>query len=204
MDAAKPSAESFNESQSFQVIREMIRISHRNMKNNGLLFILWGWTMVAVNLMNFVKNESVLILPVIRTMNVLGTLLGLTAVVFSLVAIFRQRKTVQTYMGISLRYVWFSTFAAMVLINLIEGNVLHHINFEFQHPVYMVLIAMATVITGGILRFRLILAGGVIFGLLALAASYLNLSHQLLLDALAWFTAFVIPGHYLYATRNRS
>jgi len=204
METTHPATESFDEHQSFQVIREMIRISHRNVKNNSLLFILWGWTMMTVNLMHFVKNEAILIQPLSRLMTVAGTLLGTVALGFSVYTIYTQRRKVQTYMGISLRYVWISAFAAMVLINLIENNVLRQISFEFQHPVFMVLIAMATVITGGILRFRLITAGGVIFGILALVASWLPLASQQLLEAFAWLIAFVLPGHYLYATRNRS
>jgi hypothetical protein len=91
----------------------------------------------------------------------------------------------------------------MVLINLIQGNVLHKIVFELQHPIFMVLIAIAIVVTGGILRYKMIIAGGIIFGLLAFASSYLPLTQQMLLEAIAWVIAFIIPGHILYAKRNR-
>jgi branched-subunit amino acid ABC-type transport system permease component len=93
-------------------------------------------------------------------------------------------------------------FACLVLINLIQFNVLHKINFELQHPLFMVIMAFATVITGGILRYKLVTIGGIIFGLIALLSSYVTLPYQLLLESFAWLIAFVIPGHYLYATRK--
>jgi branched-subunit amino acid ABC-type transport system permease component len=133
----------------------------------------------------------------------LRVILPVSGLIFTLYYILKQRKKVQTYIGISLRYVWISLFASMVLVNLIQMNVLHRVNFELQHPIFMVLIAFAVTVTGGILRYRLIIAGGIIFGLLALAASYFELQTQLLLEAIAWIIAFIIPGHLLYAKRNK-
>jgi len=115
----------------------------------------------------------------------------------------KQRKKVQTYIGISLRYVWISLFVCMVLVNLIQFNVLQDINFELQHPIFMVLMAFAVTTTGGILRYRMIIIGGVAFGILALVASYLNLQEQLLIESVAWAIAFIIPGHILYANRKK-
>jgi hypothetical protein len=55
--------------------------------------------------------------------------------------------------------------------------------------------------TGVILRYPFVLVGGVIFGVLALTASSLELPEQLLIESLAWFVAFVIPGHLLNAKK---
>ena len=108
-----------------------------------------------------------------------------------------------TYIGVSLRYVWVSLFLSMVLVNLIQFNVLHKINFELQHPIFMVFIAFAIVVTGGILRFKLIIAGGIVFGLMAYVCSYFPLQEQLLIEAIAWIIALIIPGHILYSKRNK-
>jgi branched-subunit amino acid ABC-type transport system permease component len=67
----------------------------------------------------------------------------------------------------------------------------------------MVLMAFAVTITGGILRYRLIIIGGVVFGILALVASYLNLKEQLLVESAAWTISFIIPGHLIYANRKK-
>ncbi len=86
---------------------------------------------------------------------------------------------------------------------MIQFNVLHQINFELQHPIFMVIIAFAITVTGGILRHRLIIIGGILFAALAYTASYFNLQEQLLIESFAWVIAFIIPDHILYAKREK-
>ena len=191
------------EARSLQLIREMIAVSRNKLNQDGILFIVWGWiSFINYFVLNYLPEQVLLshrLMQIIRSFRVILPLLGLA---YTLYYILKQRKSVQTYMGISLRYVWGSLFVSLVLVNLIQMNVLHSINFELQHPIFMVLIAFATTVTGGILRYNLLIGGGIVFGLLAFAASYLQLHDQLLLEAIAWLVAFVIPGHIMYAKRN--
>jgi len=199
METKQPNSDSFDESQSIQVIREMIQVSQKKLHNDGILFILWGWTMFYVNIFGFIERKVVLTFQIQRILDFLGIMLGIFALGFSIYYILKHRKKVQTYIGISLRYVWVSMFVCMVLINLIQFNVLQKIHFELQYPIFMVIIAFAAVSTGGILRHKLITFGGVAFGLMALLSSYFTLPYQQLIGAIAWIIAFVIPGHILHA-----
>jgi len=202
MKTKQHNLDSFDESQSLQVIKEMIQVSQKKLKNDGLLFILWGWIMFFTYTSIYIQNKVITTFQLSKILDWTRTLLGLSALGFSIYYILKQRKKVQTYIGISLRYVWISMFASLVLINLIQFNVIHKINFELQHPIFMVIMAFAIVTTGGILRYNLITFGGVIFGLMALLSSYFTLPNQLLFEAIAWIIAFVIPGHILYAKRK--
>lgn len=196
--------EYLDETQSLNVIREMIQVSRNKLKNDGILFIVWGWIFFINYLfLNYLPNRILLSLKTMDLVHGLRVILPVSGLIFTLYYILKQRKKVQTYIGISLRYVWISLFASMVLVNVIQMNVLHQVNFELQHPVIMVLIAFAVTVTGGILRYWLLTGGGILFGLLALAASYFDLQTQLFFEAIAWLIAFVIPGHLLYAKRNK-
>jgi hypothetical protein len=199
MGTKQPNSDTFDERQSIQVIREMIHISQKKLKNDGILFVLWGWIMFYVNIVGFIERKVVLTFQIQRTLDFAGIVLGILTLGFSIYYIIKQLKKVQTYIGISLRYIWISLFVCLVLINLIQFNVLHKINFELQYPIFMVIIAFAIVSTGAILRHKLITMGGVAFGLMALISSYLTLPYQQLIGAIAWIIAFVIPGHILYA-----
>ena len=203
METTQQTSDPFDENQSFQVIKEMIQISQKKLKNDGLLFILWGWVMFYSGLSGYIVREVLLSHRFERFLGVFGKVFGLLVVAYTVYYIWRQRKKVQTYIGISLRYVWISMVGCFVLINLILYNVLHQVNFELQHPLFMVMMAFSVVVTGGILRYKLIIIGVILFGLIALISSYFRLSYQLLFESCAWFIAFVIPGHYLYATRKR-
>jgi len=197
------SSEPFDENQSIEVIREMIRVSQRKLRSDGILFILWGW--VSFTNYFFLNYLTSILLPpaqLIKTVHALRIILPAAAFVYTLYYVLQQGKKVQTYIGISLRYVWVSLFFCLVLVNVIQFKVLHAINFELQHPIFMVLIAFATTVTGGILRYKLIIAGGIVFGALAFVASYFQLPEQLLIESIAWFIAFIIPGHILFAKRK--
>ena len=203
MDATHKESNIIDENQSLTVIKEMIAVSRIKLRQDGILFIVWGWVLFYVSFSGFITRSIVLTYQMNRIISRLGIILGAAAALFTIYYLIRQRKKVQTYIGISLRYVWISFFLSTVLVNLIQMNVLHSINFELQHPLFMVLMAFAVTVTGGILRHRLIIIGGAVFGALALTASYLGLKEQLLLEAVAWMIAFIVPGHILFAKRNK-
>lgn len=202
MKTTKINDELLDEAQSLRVIKEMIKVSRNNFKNDGILFIVWGWTLLYSSLSEFIKRDVLLLHRTQNLISVLGVILGVLAIIFSIYYIVKQRRKIQTYIGVSLRYVWFSLVVSLVLLNVILANVLHTVNFELQHPVFMVLFAFAITVTGGILRYRMIIAGGILFAVLALSASWLDLKYQLLLEAFAWLVAFIVPGHILYSKRK--
>lgn len=189
--------------QSLKFINQMIQASQQKIRNDGMLFIIWGWTMFLQYLLSFIKTRMVTTYQAGEVIQYAGPVMVGIAVIYTIYYIARQRRRVQTYIGISLRYVWITMFISLVLLNLIQFNVLHTINFELQHPVFMVVIAFAIVVSGGILRYPLLVAGGVIFGLMAYLCSYLSLQNQILVEAIAWLIAFIIPGHILFARRNK-
>lgn len=203
MDATNKESNIIDENQSLTVIKEMIGVSRIKLRQDGILFIVWGWVLFYVSFSGFITRSIVLTYQMNRIISRLGIILGAAAALFTIYYLIKQRKKVQTYIGVSLRYVWTSLFLSTVLVNLIQMNVLHSINFELQHPLFMVLMAFAVTVTGGILRHRLIIIGGAVFGALALTASYLGLKEQLLLEAVAWMIAFIVPGHILFAKRNK-
>jgi len=202
METRRTPAETLDEATSLRLIHEMIEVSRKKLRNDGILFIVWGWILLLNSLIMFVIRKMVMTFWLQKALNYMLAAMALAGLAFTAWYIYRQQKKVQTYIGISLRYVWVSVFGCMVLINLIQFNVLHRIYFELQHPIFMIITAFALVVTGSILRHRLVIAGGVIYALLAYAASFLPLSSQMLIAAVASVAAFIIPGHWLYTKRN--
>ncbi|MGQ1787527.1 hypothetical protein [Saccharicrinis sp. GN24d3] len=193
----------FDEEQSIRVIKDMIEVSRKKLQNDGILFIIWGWTMfINYFFLNYLTSILVTSQQVMSIVRPLRILLPLFAIGFTIYYITKERKKVKTYIGISLRYIWVSMFICMVFINLIQFNVLQKINFELQHPIFMILIAFAITISGVVIRYKMIIIGGISFAILGLTASYFLLISQMLIEAIAWFVAFVIPGHMLYAQRK--
>ncbi|MCF8360438.1 MAG: hypothetical protein K9H26_16925 [Prolixibacteraceae bacterium] len=204
METNQNISDSLNETQSLLVIKEMINVSKNKFKRDGILFIVWGWILFFNGFfLNYLTNIFVTTHQIMRIVHVLRILLPVAAIGYSIYYIFSQRKKVQTYIGISLRYVWISLFICLVLTNMILFHGLQEFRPELQHPVFMVFIAFAVTITGGILRYRLIIIGGIVFASLAITASYFELHEQILIESIAWVIAFIIPGHILYANRDK-
>lgn len=197
-------SDSLTEAQTLQVIKGMIQVSKNKLNLDGILFIVWGWIwFVNYFFLNYLTSVIVTTPQLMSFVRPLRVILPLAGIVFSLYYIFKERKKVQTYIGISLRYVWFSLFIGLSLVNIILFQGLHEFRPELQHPIFMVFIAFAVTITGGILRYRLIIIGGIVFAALAYMASYFQLPQQLLIESIAWLIAFIIPGHILYAKREK-
>jgi len=204
MENEKANNESFDEAQSFQVINEMIQVSQKKLKNDGILFILWGWIFFITHFFcSYLPTIVELPEGIANFLRSLKLILQLFGFGYTLYYLFYKKKDATTYIDISLRYVWISLFFSLVLVNVIQYNILHQINFELQHPIFMVIIGFAIVVTGGILRYRMITIGGIIFAVLGFICSYLPLHQQLLFESIAWVIAFIIPGHILFSHRNK-
>ena len=196
-------SEQFDERQSLLVIQEMIQLSQRKINNDGILLIVWGYAASLPALIRYFKE--ILFLPnrVMFVLKFVDPVLPLLALAFTIYYIYNERKKVTTYIGASLRSIWISLFGCMVLTNLILANVTHEVNFTLQHPLFMVLTAFAILVTGVILRYKLIILGGIVFGILAYIAFFLILKDQMLLDGIGWFLALAIPGHLMYFKREK-
>ena len=203
METKEEDSKSFDEMQSIQVIREMILVSQNKLRNNGILFIFWGWLLFYISITGFVSREAGLSWEIQNILGLTTIIFSIAGLIFTIYYLIKKRKKVRTYIGDSLKYIWVTAFFSLVFINLIQYNVLHTIKFELQHPIFMVVFALAIISTGGILRYKLIIIGGIIFGLLALLSSYFSISVQLLFESIAWIIAFVVPGHILYANRKK-
>ena len=178
--------------------------SNNLLANYGVLFMLWGGAGVLKFGLDYIDkyaNISILMRQSIRIMGYLVIILWLIGTIYFL---YKHGQAKLTYYGLTLRFVWVSMVLAMVLINVIQMNVLKNLDFELQHPIFMVLYAMATTISGAILRQKMLILGGIIFGICALLSSYLDLKDQFVLEAIGWFVAFVIPGYLMYRLKEET
>ena len=168
--------------------------------NKCSLLIVWGW-LGFLNYLIFGYLPGVLLLGYqeIQLVHFSRIALLITGIIFTLYYLFGKRKEKLSYTGITIRFVWAGLILMLMFINLIQFNVVGDIDFELQHPIFMIFIGFAILVTGRVMRFQLLTAGGIAFSLLGLFASYMPLQEQLLMEAIGWMLAFIIPGHLFYA-----
>ena len=68
---------------------------------------------------------------------------------------------------------------------------------DVAYPFILILYGIGTFISGNILRFPLLIAGGIACWVLSLISFYVSFEYQLLLIALAVLLSYIIPGHVL-------
>lgn len=168
----------------------------------SMLLITWGWLLAYSSFAGYLERSFAIGYWNHKLLSYLGYALALAVFAFTVFYLIKRWKIIRTRNEVSLLYVWFSLVVSMVLINLIQFNVMEKINFELQQPVFMVLKGLAIIITGGILRIRMLIIGGIIFTGLGWLASYYFLEDQLVLEAIGWLIAFAFPGHWLYANKR--
>ncbi|HLO90719.1 MAG TPA: hypothetical protein VK172_06080 [Lentimicrobium sp.] len=180
------------------VADQILQTTKKVLTREGILFILWGWLMFYVNLTGYVERELLLSNLFEKSLNLFGIVIGIGVISMTILHILYNRKSVTHRYRTTIRNSWVAMFGVMVMVNLIQNNVLHSINFELQHAIFMVIIAFTIITTGSILKSQLLIFGGIFFGILGLVASYFPLADQHLIEAVCWFFAIIIPGHLLY------
>jgi hypothetical protein len=66
----------------------------------------------------------------------------------------------------------------------------------------MVLIGFALFVTGGIYRFWLLVAGGIIMWIAALFAANYDLNIQFMIRSIAEIICFIIPGFFMIQSKK--
>jgi len=175
----------------------MEQIKEYLLSKNGYLFIIWGWIWFAGYLIEYIVGSLPFSFQLEQLKHALSIALPVLGFGFTALYVYWLYKTGSTINYRLLIIVWLAVIVVQVLINLIQFNILHKIIFQLQHPIFMLVIAAGIMITGYILKYKLIISGGIIFGGLAYLCSYFDLHEQLLIESIAWLIAFVIPGHLI-------
>lgn len=192
-----------NQKETFELVRNMIAVSKAQMNQDGILLIVWGWVLFVTNfILNYLPGVMKVSNKTIWTIEPLTKILPGIAAAYTLYYLFKKSK-VRTFIGTTIKHIWIGLIIVYVLANLIISNVLGQVSFQLQHPLFMLVTGFAIAITGSIIRTQMLVFGGFVFALLALLASYFDLQTQLLIKSIGWLVAFIIPGHILFASRNK-
>lgn len=163
----------------------------------SFLVVLWGW----VQFLGFFRFALVRLIPfsfaVTKTFEYVSNGLLLLVFLFTLNYLWVHRTWFRKPEVKNIATVWIALLCSMVLVNVMQQNVLHHVVFELQHALFMLMTGVAILLTGRLARSPWMFAGGILFALLAFGASYFALKNQMLFEAAGWMLAFVIPGHLM-------
>src|SRR5688572_20813717 len=143
------------EQESLLLIGQMIQQAKRGVQENGTIFLIWGWLVLAASLLNYVLqyvvNYEHPYLP--------WPILMILGAIISMVYGARQKKQerVKTHVDSFLKYLWtaFGVSLFFVLAYMTK------IGVEATYPLILVIYGIGTFTSGGALQFKPLIVGGI-------------------------------------------
>lgn len=177
--------------QSLELISRMIREAKGRVQANSFYYLLWGWVIVLANLGMFTLDRIGFERPY------LIWLITIPAWIISIVWGFRNRRssTTATHFERVSSALWFSL--GVVIFTLVAFG--SKINYQLG-PIILMISAIPTFTSGVILKFKPLVAGGVLFWIAGIVSFLLPREFQPLVGAVAITCCYLVPG---YMIKNR-
>jgi hypothetical protein len=174
------------------VIYEMIENSKTRIRENAFFYLLWGWLVLIASLSHFIMMKlgiyySFLAWPVIMS----------AGMVVSVIAGIRMGKRAGylTHIDTAMIYLWYGFFFALLVI--LAFSIGGKIHWEMTNALIIVMYGLGTFVSGGILKFRPLIIGGISCWIIAMGVFFVPGEYMLLLVALSIIIAYLIPGYLL-------
>jgi hypothetical protein len=186
-----------DEQMSLNIIVEAIENAKSRLKDNGFFYLLWGWLVLSASLLEYglLKFSDTQYhwvgWPVLMTIG------GIVSAIYG----YRlgKKATVKTHLDTAMIYLW-NGFLISILIVLIVGAITH-LSWQVINPLVIVFYALGTFVSGGILKFKPLIIGGILAWVIAIIAFLIHSEIQLLLMAAAIVVSYLVPG-YMLKNRN--
>lgn len=182
--------------QSLKIIQEMIATSKNNLKDNSFFYLLWGWLVLIASLSHFFMlqvgwSHPYLAWPILMS----------SGAVVSVIAGYRlgKKAKVMSHVDKMIIYLWYGFLAVMLI--LIAMSLLGKINWITLYPVIIALYGLGTFVSGGVLKFRPLILGGISCWVISVVAFFTPTVYVLLLVGLSVIISYLIPG-YLLKTKS--
>jgi hypothetical protein len=174
------------------VIYEMIENSKTRLRENAFFYLLWGWLVLIASLSHFIMMKygifySFLAWPVIMT----------AGMVVSVIAGIRMGKRAghHTHIDTAMIYLWYGFFFSLLII--LAFSIGGKISWEIANSLIISMYGLGTFVSGGILKFKPLIIGGISCWIIALGAFIVPGDYMLLLVSLSIIIAYLIPGYLL-------
>jgi hypothetical protein len=183
--------ENFSPQESIRLIQSMIDRTRENISGSSPYFLLWGWLtfigctgqFILKHVLHYEKHYQVWLI----------TLVGVVCSIYFTVKL-GKKKRVKTYVDESMGYLWTgmacSFFVLSAIINKTGWG-----NSVF--PYFILLYGLGTFVSGCFLKFRPLIAGGILAWVIAIVSVFLGYDYQLLAGGAAILVSYIIPGHLL-------
>jgi|SRR6056297_2013870 len=178
--------------ESLEIIRRMIEGSKARLNENGFIYLFWGWLILLCALAQFALFQAEL-----YAYNYFPYFLVIPAGIYTFIVESRKhRESADNYLSRVMAVLWIPLAFNLGIIGFFTWPL-----FELSPtPFLIIFLAIGATVSGGLLRFKPLIWGGILCNMIGLAGLITpTLYHPLLLAAGIVF-ADLVPG---YRLRNK-
>lgn len=185
-----------NQQESLQLIDQMIKRAKKNASDSSFHFLVWGILVIIASVAQFLM----LINGIGYESNWIWA--GIVLIGFPITFIYEwkrgKRNKIITYNDRLNPILWLAFGISLVVTIFL--SVSKQVN---PVPFILILVGLATFITGVMIRFKPLIIGGVVFWIFSVFSAFITGYEILLLNAVAIFLGYIIPGILLNRKTNK-
>lgn len=193
-----------SEKESLNLITEMINKAKLSFHDSGVGPIMWGAVVMFCSLVTYARFAYDLTVPFDIW------LLTLIAIIPQIIISYRAKKSLKarSYNDIAMDYIWITFGICLFLLIHANSGISRNFQrdfgnyftssgfrfYDYTTSLFLILYGIPTFITGGIMKFRAMIFGGIFCWLCSIVAVYTPPLTDLLLMAASAFFAWLLPG----------
>ena len=185
-------SKSMTNTESLEIIQNMIQTTRTEFTGNQFYFIFWGWVLVVTNL-----AHHYLMVHTNYPQPYIVWLITIPALIFTIFRSIREKRN-QPVKGLFdhiIGYLWMC-FGICAFIVIFAGS---YINWNIN-PIMLMLTGIPTFMTGIIVRYIGFVIGGIVFWVASVIGFLVEPVNHQLVGAIAITCGYLIPS---YATRTK-
>ena len=181
--------ETLSGQESMEIISRMISTVRNDIQDDSFHYLQWGWLVLIASLGNFFLLQSGYEHPYILW-TILMPLGGIGSMIYGRMQ--EKKQKVKTYLDDFMKYALISFLVSLLMVLVFSSKL-----GLATYPMVMMVYGMWLFVSGGAIKFRPLIIGGVINWVLGIAAFFADFPQQLLLLSAAVLLGYIIPGHML-------
>ncbi len=196
--------ENITQQESLAIIESMINKAKNQFSENGFVYLLWGWVIFFCSTAQYILQNVVHYQRYYLVWTLTWLAIAVQVFYYSRK---EKKKVVRTYTDEIAGYVWLAFVIMLLLAGTLVNSALQPEQSYIGTVVILILYGMPTFLSGIILKFKPLIAGGMCCWVLSIIAVLLPHDFTILLISIAVVAAWIIPGYLLrsrYKKQNPS
>jgi hypothetical protein len=175
--------------ESLKIITEMINRTKVNILQGSFHLLFWGWLITVCSLSEWLITNLthyahpyyvwILVIPGAFVSMIYGAVTG-------------RKAKVHTYADMLYMWTWIGFLFAAIVLFIVQSDRMENVT-----PYILLLAGFPTFLSGFIVKFKPLIAGGICFWVIAILLHFAGPSLALLGTPVAMLTGYLIPGYML-------